>query len=317
MDLFEKAGKMLIGTRMRMLNERLSADAAAIFNLYGTDMEIKWFPVFYMLSQEGELAVTDIAQRIGHSHPSVSKIVREMVKNGMAVETKDPADKRRNLVSLSEKAKEILPQLEKQYVDVTRAVECILDQSKHNLWKATEEFEYLLDQKSMLARVREERRKREMNEVEIIDYTPQYQADFKRLNLEWIEQFFKTEETDLKMLNDPQGYILDNGGFIYVALYDKKPVGVIALIKMENEEFDFELAKMGVSPAAQGKGIGWLLGQKVIEKAKAEGARNLYLESNTILKPAVNLYRKMGFRKVAGHYTPYERCNIQMVLDLE
>lgn len=308
---------MLIGTRMRMLNERLSADAAAIFNLYGTDMEIKWFPVFYMLSQEGELAVTDIAQRIGHSHPSVSKIVREMVKNGMAVETKDPADKRRNLVSLSEKAKEILPQLEKQYVDVTRAVECILDQSKHNLWKATEEFEYLLDQKSMLARVREERRKREMNEVEIIDYTPQYQADFKRLNLEWIEQFFKTEETDLKMLNDPQGYILDNGGFIYVALYDKKPVGVIALIKMENEEFDFELAKMGVSPAAQGKGIGWLLGQKVIEKAKAEGARNLYLESNTILKPAVNLYRKMGFRKVAGHYTPYERCNIQMVLDLE
>lgn len=317
MDLFEKAGKMLIGTRMRMLNERLSADAAAIFNLYGTDMEIKWFPVFYMLSQEGELAVTDIAQRIGHSHPSVSKIVREMVKNGMAVETKDPADKRRNLVSLSEKAKEILPQLEKQYVDVTRAVECILDQSKHNLWKATEEFEYLLDQKSMLARVREERRKREMNEVEIIDYTPQYQADFKRLNLEWIEQFFKTEETDLKMLNDPQGYILDNGGFIYVALYDKKPVGVIALIKMKNEEFDFELAKMGVSPAAQGKGIGWLLGQKVIEKAKAEGARNLYLESNTILKPAVNLYRKMGFRKVAGHYTPYERCNIQMVLDLE
>ncbi len=317
MDLFEKAGKMLIGTRMRMLNERLSADAAAIFNLYGTDMEIKWFPVFYMLSQEGELAVTDIAQRIGHSHPSVSKIVREMVKNGMAVETKDPADKRRNLVSLSEKAKEILPQLEKQYVDVTRAVECILDQSKHNLWKATEEFEYLLDQKSMLARVREERRKREMSEVEIIDYTPQYQADFKRLNLEWIEQFFKTEETDLKMLNDPQGYILDNGGFIYVALYDKKPVGVIALIKMENEEFDFELAKMGVSPAAQGKGIGWLLGQKVIEKAKAEGARNLYLESNTILKPAVNLYRKMGFRKVAGHYTPYERCNIQMVLDLE
>ncbi len=317
MDLFEKAGKMLIGTRMRMLSERLSADAAAIFNLYGTDMEIKWFPVFYMLSQEGELAVTDIAQRIGHSHPSVSKIVREMVKNGMAVETKDPADKRRNLVSLSEKAKEILPQLEKQYVDVTRAVECILDQSKHNLWKATEEFEYLLDQKSMLARVREERRKREMNEVEIIDYTPQYQADFKRLNLEWIEQFFKTEETDLKMLNDPQGYILDNGGFIYVALYDKKPVGVIALIKMENEEFDFELAKMGVSPAAQGKGIGWLLGQKVIEKAKAEGARNLYLESNTILKPAVNLYRKMGFRKVAGHYTPYERCNIQMVLDLE
>ncbi|HTJ53657.1 MAG TPA: GNAT family N-acetyltransferase, partial [Cyclobacteriaceae bacterium] len=85
-----------------------------------------------------------------------------------------------------------------------------------------------------------------------------------------------------------------------------------ALIKMKDPEYDYELAKMAVSPKAQGKNIGWLLGQATIEKAKSLGAKKIYLESNTILKPAINLYHKLGFKKIAGHATPYERCNIQM-----
>ncbi len=75
--------------------------------------------------------------------------------------------------------------------------------------------------------------------------------------------------------------------------------------------------KMAVSPKAQGKNIGWLLGRAAIECARAKGARSLYLESNTILKPAISLYRKLGFEKVTGRATPYERCNIQMELILE
>jgi ribosomal protein S18 acetylase RimI-like enzyme len=71
---------------------------------------------------------------------------------------------------------------------------------------------------------------------------------------------------------------------------------------------------MAVSPLAQGKSIGWLLGSAIVAKAKSLGAEKLYLESNTILKPAIGLYHKLGFRKVAGHSTPYERCNIQMEL---
>ena len=36
------------------------------------------------------------------------------------------------------------------------------------------------------------------------------------------------------------------------------------------------------------------------------------LESNTILDPAINLYRKLGFEPVQGGVSPYDRCNIQM-----
>ncbi|GAA6768016.1 hypothetical protein AAFH68_39680 [Flavobacterium sp. CGRL1] len=73
---------------------------------------------------------------------------------------------------------------------------------------------------------------------------------------------------------------------------------------------------MAVSPKAQGKNIGWLLGQGIVKTARELGAKKIYLESNTILKPAINLYYKLGFEKVFGLETPYKRCNIQMELVL-
>ncbi len=102
-----------------------------------------------------------------------------------------------------------------------------------------------------------------------------------------------------------------------MALYEGQPVGVCALIKMDDPEYGYELAKMAVSPAARGKNIGWLLGNAIIEKARSLGVTKLYLESNTMLKPAISLYHKLGFHKVVGHPTPYERCNIQMELVLK
>jgi GNAT superfamily N-acetyltransferase len=109
---------------------------------------------------------------------------------------------------------------------------------------------------------------------------------------------------------------LQNGGYILVALLNKEPVGVCALIKMEDPKYDFELAKMAVAPKAQGKKIGWLIGEAIKDKARSIGAKTLYLESNTMLIPAINLYRKLGFMEVFGRDTPYERCNIQMALAL-
>ncbi|MFD1257227.1 GNAT family N-acetyltransferase [Mucilaginibacter terrae] len=156
---------------------------------------------------------------------------------------------------------------------------------------------------------------RENNEVEIVDFIPAYQQDFKKLNEEWITRYFKMEASDYKSLDHPQEYILNRGDYISIALYQGVPVGACALIKMDNDTF--ELAKMAVLPEAQGKGIGWLLGNAIIEKARQVGAKKLYLESNTLLIPAISLYYKLGFKKITGVASPYERCNIQMNLSLQ
>jgi len=150
--------------------------------------------------------------------------------------------------------------------------------------------------------------------IKIIEYEPQFRKVFKELNQEWIEQYFKMEEADFKSLEEPEKNILDKGGFIFVALLEEEAVGVCALAKLVNHEYDYELAKMAVNPNYQGKGIGYLLGKAIIEKAQELEADSLYLESNTILEPAIRLYEKLGFIQVFGMDSPYERSNIQMVL---
>ena len=316
MNFFDTVGKLAIGSRLRLLSEKITDDAAQIFQMYNIDMQPKWFPVFYVLSTEGASTVTAIAKEIGHSHPSVSKIIAEMSKKGYVKEKNDKADGRRNMVSLSPKGKEIVEKIQDQYKDVNSAVEDLSANTRNDLWKAIGEWEFLLEQKSLLRRVLEQKKERESAMVQIVDYKPAYREAFRTLNEEWISTWFKMEEADHKALDDPRGYILNKGGHILVALYEGEPVGVCALIKMKDPVYDFELAKMAVSPKAQGKNIGWLLGNAVIEKARTLGARKLYLESNTILKPAINLYYKLGFQKVIGHATPYERCNIQMELSI-
>lgn len=150
--------------------------------------------------------------------------------------------------------------------------------------------------------------------IEIIDYQPEYASTFKSLNEAWITKYFEMEESDRKMLDDPQGYILDKGGAVIIAKLDGKPVGTCALIRMEDDIY--ELAKMAVSPEAQGKQIGWKIGLATIEKARALGAKKVYLETNSSLKPAIALYYKLGFQDVEGYDSPYNRCNVQMELSI-
>ena len=152
--------------------------------------------------------------------------------------------------------------------------------------------------------------------IKIVTYEAKYHSAFKGINSRWIDAFFKMEESDHKVLNFPQEQIIARGGAILVALVGQKVAGVCALIKMDDSVYDFELAKMAVDPAFQGLGIGYSLGQAIIAKAKEFNARNIYLESNDKLLPALKLYEKLGFKHITGYESPYERCNVQMAIEL-
>ena len=151
-----------------------------------------------------------------------------------------------------------------------------------------------------------------MEAIEILDYEPRFREAFRELNEWWIHKYFEMEEKDYQILHDPETHILNRGGHILVALYKGRPAGVCALLPSDRNEIDFELSKMGVAPDCHGLGIGMALGTAILQKARKMGVKRVFLESNTILEPAINLYRKLGFREMPSVESPYRRCNIQM-----
>lgn len=134
--------------------------------------------------------------------------------------------------------------------------------------------------------------------------------DFVRLNELWITEHFALEESDRRLAADPWKIVRD-GGHILSLVVDGKVVGVCALFRESPARF--ELARMAVDPGERGKGYGDVLMQAAIAKAKAGGAETVFLLSNTVLAPAIALYRKAGFSTVSeGTHPVYARCNIVM-----
>ena len=61
-----------------------------------------------------------------------------------------------------------------------------------------------------------------------------------------------------------------------------------------------ELVKMYLLPIARGKGIGKMIIENCLQKAKALGYENVYLETMPELEQAMNVYEKFGFEYLKG-----------------
>lgn len=150
--------------------------------------------------------------------------------------------------------------------------------------------------------------------VQIVTYRDQFRQAFESLNLDWIEEHFWVEDIDRQVLSDPKGMIVDHGGEVFFALKDHRAVGTCALIQHDDQVY--ELSKMAVHPSAQGQGLGNLLMDATIAWAKERHAKQIFLESNTVLGKAINLYEKYGFETTRlGEGNEYERSNIRMTLE--
>jgi DNA-binding MarR family transcriptional regulator len=240
MDFYDRIGTASLGSRLRRLGDRLAEDAKPIYAMYGMQLQPRWFPVIYLLANEGKHSVTAIADEIGQTHASVSQIVGEMVKQDYARLSKGTSDGRKTFVSLSAKGLGAARKLNPQLIDAAAAVEDMQAEVGVDLWNTLVAIEQALDRQNLHRRLLRQKIKREGN-VTIVDYLPRHAKAFRTLNEDWINTYFKMEEADRRALNDPEGTFLQPGGFILMAVSGSKPVGACALLP--HGEGCFELAK--------------------------------------------------------------------------
>lgn len=149
-----------------------------------------------------------------------------------------------------------------------------------------------------------------LKEIAIVPFKEDYSNAFYELNAEWLEKYFYIEPYDKKVLNNPKEYIVDKGGYIFVAIFEEEIIGVVALIKQKDF---FELSKMAVKPKYHGKKIGKLLVNYCIEFGYKKGWKSITLYSHRKLVPAISLYKKLGFKEIElEKEVHYERANIKM-----
>ena len=129
---------------------------------------------------------------------------------------------------------------------------------------------------------------------EIVPYNPAYRSEFERLNRLWLEGHGLIEPVDLEYLQHPEEHILAAGGEVFFAVQNGSVHGTCAAIRISAATV--ELAKLAVEPAVRARGLGRRLCTAVLDYARASGATDVVLTSNTVLVEAIRLYESLGFR---------------------
>jgi len=316
-DFIEELGTLAFASRLRRLSERLLRDVSLTYRAENLNFEARWFPVFYLLWRQSPLAVTAIAQRLHLTHPAVNQVAGAMTKAGLLISARDSRDDRRRLLSLSATGKSLARKLQPIWQDIQEATAELVNASGIDLLGAIAQVEKSLDKVNMCERVSTRCKERQLAAVEIVDYQPRFRKSFARLNLEWIERYFTVEPIDKRILEDPEGQIIANGGSVLFARLDRKIVGTVALIR--HDSTTFELTKMAVTEKARSLQVGKRLALAAIEHAKARKARKILLFTNPKLIAANALYRQLGFKplSVSRAEIPFRRPSIAMELSLE
>ncbi|MDH5474732.1 MAG: bifunctional helix-turn-helix transcriptional regulator/GNAT family N-acetyltransferase [Cyclobacteriaceae bacterium] len=315
-NIINELGELALGSRLKRLSDYIYREGKELYRNNEIEFEPRWFPVFHLLAKGEIVSVVEIADSINVSHAAVSQTVKELAKNKLVSVYSHKTDKRKRELTLTEKGFELHKKMAPLWNDIATALNDMIRQHKHHLMAAMQEVENDFETLSFVDRITKVKNERLQREVNILDYKSEYAHYFKALNIEWLEKYFYVEDYDKKVLGNPEKYIINAGGAILFAEFEGEIVGVCALLKYNEEEY--ELTKMAITEKAQGKQVGKKLGLAILERAKRLKAKKLVLESNKILKPALNLYERLGFKFVYKDFSTsaYQRANVYMEKEL-
>lgn len=104
------------------------------------------------------------------------------------------------------------------------------------------------------------------------------------------------------------------GGRLYLAYFDQKLAGCIALRQLDNTRC--EMKRLYVREPFRRHHIGNILVSKVIADARSIGYRHLLLDTFPFLEVAIRMYEKLGFRYIHQYNDSPMASTLYMQLDL-
>lgn len=116
-------------------------------------------------------------------------------------------------------------------------------------------------------------------------------------------------------LRDLEGFYLNRNGWFGVwtdaqgTIFGSAGIGRV-------DDHTCELRKMYLHASKRGKGQGRAILERALAEAKRLGYQRVILETATVLKEAVSLYERHGFKKTEPEGHIAKRCDLVMTRDL-
>lgn len=309
-------GILALGSRLKRLSDYLFAEVQQVYVRRGIPISSTYFPILRLLQERGALSVVEVADKLGISHPAVSKQVAKMIQDRLLEKVGDSKDQRRSLLHLSEQGTEAMVGVEPVLTAIRTTLEALMAAEGGTFMTAFDAVE----ERMLASRFSETVLKNlTCSAFTVVPFAEDYRQDFAELNMAWLENYFPTQitEQDRLVLRDPENRILGRGGEIWFAVPQNdtsgRAVGTITLKPVS--KLEYEIVKLAVDPGHQRQGVATLLLNTAIECAKIKGATLVSLETASSLKSALRLYQRFGF-SVRKSPRPYSAARVDLYMAL-
>jgi putative acetyltransferase len=147
--------------------------------------------------------------------------------------------------------------------------------------------------------------------------SPAHIAQARELFLEYAQSlgFSLCFQNFEKELADLPGDYAPPQGRLLLAQYEGQPTGCVALRPKESRVC--EMKRLYLRPQFRGKGLGRILAERIIAEAREIGYQRMRLDTvEPVMKDAVAMYRKLGFKDIEPYCTNPEAGAMYMELQL-
>ncbi len=285
-DEILKSGYLAIGSRLRQLLEKLYADGDRVYANQGIEFKTSWFSVFYRLSfSKTPKTVVALANEIGFSHITIKNVLRELQSAQLVEISMNPLDKRSKHVVLSVQGRQLLGDLQKIWGSYAQVLKRVLDTGHPDFINIIKRIEDEIAEKPIHT---------QLNEVvspslQLLDYHPLMKEKYTLLLNKHIRHL-------AECLPPPPSpfQIIQNGGFVWLALLESKPVG--ALLLERNSHNSFEINSLILDPQANERIIATKLLGRCLTRCHENNA--LIFAGNQTTPPLITqLYMELGIRR--------------------
>lgn len=291
--VLEKSKSLVLGNLLQRLTENLRKEAQLFYRSQNIDFEPKWFPVIYVLSQQKAISVVELSQEIGYSHPTTISLLKELEKKELIGSAKDAKDERKRLITLTEKANELIQQLQPLWAVMSQAL-VELTATENNLYKAITEVNQNLKTKNLFDRMTTIK---EMN-LSTPEKTIETNIKVEKIEDQKLEsiafairrQVFVEEQN----VSQERESMDDAEAIHYLATVNGLPAGAARYRIMEKGA---KIERIAVLNSYRGKKVGEAILNKIVEDLHDQKKIYLYAQVN-----ASPFYIKNGFRQTNNYF---------------
>lgn len=108
--------------------------------------------------------MTAAADELGFAHPYISRLARELEREGLAASRADPRDRRSRTITLTRKGRALAKDLDPIWKGVQKAVEEVFPESGADLLKVLGAMERAFDEEPLARRIGRHRGRRPLEE---------------------------------------------------------------------------------------------------------------------------------------------------------